>query len=312
MSNHAVVIPLPLNNAEKTTDSVKPIALPVTMTAETVSESAKTPELPKQASWLANNWQTYTAATLLPLVTFAIVIGLWLIVQKHFATDLPTPSDVWQRATEVFASPFYDNGPNDKGIGWQVMYSLGRVMAGFSLAVIIGIPLGFLMGMSMNFSRACTPLIQILRPVSPLAWLPIGLLMFKAVDPSAIFVIFITSIWPIIINTSAGVRAIPKDYMNVAAVLQLNTFEITRKILLPATLPHILTGMRLSLNIAWMVIVAAEMLTGGIGIGFYVWDEWNNLNVSSIVVAILLIGVVGIVLEMLMNLIQSRFDYNAR
>ncbi|ALG67771.1 nitrate ABC transporter permease [Beggiatoa leptomitoformis] len=314
MSNNAVVIALPLNQTGHTHESTKPIATSVTMSVESTNKNASlaTPELPKQPNWLASNWQAYTAAIVLPLITFSIVIGLWFIVQKHFATDLPTPIDVWNRAIEVFANPFYDAGPNDKGIGWQVLYSLGRVMAGFSLAVLIGIPVGFLMGMSANFSRACTPLIQILRPVSPLAWLPIGLLMFKAVDPSAIFVIFITSIWPIIINTSAGVRAIPKDYMNVAAVLQLNTFEITHKILLPSTLPHILTGMRLSLNIAWMVIVAAEMLTGGIGIGFYVWDEWNNLNVSSIVVAILLIGFVGILLETIMNFIQSRFDYNAR
>jgi nitrate/nitrite transport system permease protein len=210
----------------------------------------------------------------------------------------------------VLAHPFYENGPNDMGIGWQVSYSLGRVMAGFALAALVGIPVGFIMGSSENFSRAWQPLIQILRPVSPLAWLPIGLLLFKAVNPSAIFVIFITSIWPMIVNTAAGVKAIPKDYMNVAAILRLGRFEVTRKILLPATLPHVLTGMRLSLNIAWMVIVAAEMLTGGIGIGFYVWDEWNNLNVPSIIVAIGIIGVVGIVLESVMNLIQRHFDYN--
>lgn len=182
-------------------------------------------------------------------------------------------------------------------------------MGGFALAALVGIPIGFLMGMSENFQKAVQPLIQILRPVSPLAWLPIGLLLFKAVNPSAIFVIFITSIWPMIVNTAAGVKAIPKDYMNVAAVLRLGKLEITRKILLPATLPHVITGMRLSLNIAWMVIVAAEMLTGGIGIGFYVWDEWNNLSVPSIIVAIFIIGIVGILLEAVMMLIQRHFDY---
>ncbi len=205
--------------------------------------------------------------------------------------------------------PFYENGPNDMGIGWQIMYSLGRVMAGFALAALVGIPVGFMMGMSKNIQRAWEPLIQILRPVSPLAWLPIGLLLFQAANPSAIFVIFITSIWPMIVNTAAGVKAIPQDYMNVAAVLRLGRFDITRKILLPATLPHVITGMRLSLNIAWMVIVAAEMLTGGIGIGFWLWDEWNNLNIPHIIVAIVLIGIVGIILESVMNLIQRRFDY---
>ena len=213
---------------------------------------------------------------------------------------------------EVLGNPFYDAGPNDMGIGWQVLYSLGRVMAGFALAVIVGIPVGFLMGASRAVHQACYPLVQILRPVSPLAWLPIGLLIFQAKDPSAIFVIFITSIWPVIVNTAAGVQAIPQDYLNVARVLQLGKLEVTRRILIPATLPHILTGMRLSLSVAWMVIVAAEMLTGGIGIGFYVWDEWNNLNVASIIVAIGVIGLVGILLESVMNLAQHHFDYNRR
>lgn len=247
---------------------------------------------------------------LLPVLTFLLVGVIWSYVHTHVAQEIPSPAETWDRAKEVLANPFYENGPNDVGIGWQVSYSLGRVMAGFALAALVGIPVGFIMGSSENFQRAWQPLIQILRPVSPLAWLPIGLLLFKAVDPSAIFVIFITSIWPMIVNTAAGVKAIPKDYMNVAAVLRLGRLEVTRKILLPATLPHVLTGMRLSLNIAWMVIVAAEMLTGGIGIGFYVWDEWNNLNVPSIIVAIFIIGVVGIILESVMNLIQHHFDYN--
>ena len=180
------------------------------------------------------------------------------------------------------------------------------------LAVVVGVPIGFIMGMSPAFRVAWQPLIQILRPVSPLAWLPIGLLLFRAVDPSAIFVIFITCIWPTLVNTAAGVQAVPKDFLNVAAVLRLGKWEIATKILLPATLPYIITGMRLSLGIAWMVIVAAEMLTGGIGIGFYIWDEWNNLNVPSIIVCIILIGLVGIVLEGIMSVFQKRFDYNLR
>jgi len=246
----------------------------------------------------------------LPALTFFVVGAIWSYIHTHVATEIPSPAATWVKAKELLAHPFYENGPNDMGIGWQILYSLGRVLGGFALAAIVGIPLGFVMGMSENFQKAVQPLIQILRPVSPLAWLPIGLLLFKAVNPSAIFVIFITSIWPMIMNTAAGVKAIPKDYMNVAAVLRLGKLEITRKILLPATLPHVITGMRLSLSIAWMVIVAAEMLTGGIGIGFYVWDEWNNLNVPSIIVAIFIIGIVGILLESLMSLVHRYFDYS--
>lgn len=247
---------------------------------------------------------------LLPTLTFLFVGVIWSYIHSRVAPEIPAPFAVWERAKEILAHPFYQNGPNDMGIGWQVAYSLGRVMAGFALAALVGIPVGFIMGSSATMARAWQPLIQILRPVSPMAWLPIGLLLFKAVNPSAVFVIFITSIWPMIVNTAAGVKAIPQDYMNVAAVLRLGRFEVTRKILLPATLPYVLTGMRLSLNIAWMVIVAAEMLTGGVGIGFFVWDEWNNLNIPSIIVAIFVIGLVGIVLESAMNLVQRHFDYN--
>ncbi|KAB2325694.1 nitrate ABC transporter permease [Betaproteobacteria bacterium SCN1] len=249
---------------------------------------------------------------LLPLLTFLAVLAGWSALQKTVAPELPTPAATWTHATSVLADPFYENGPNDMGIGWQLLYSLGRVGAGFGLAALVGIPLGFLMGMSVNVQRAFSPLIQILRPVSPLAWLPIGLLVFKAVDPSAIFVIFITCIWPMILNTAAGVKAIPQDYMNVAAVLKLGKFELARRILFPATLPYVVTGMRLSLGVAWMVIVAAEMLTGGIGIGFWVWDEWNNLNVPSIILAIAIIGLVGIALDLVMGLAQSRLDYTKR
>jgi len=266
-----------------------------------------------EAAQRLRNWgekgNNLARALLLPMITFLIVLGIWSFIHAQVSSEIPAPSETWEAAVEIFSDPFYSEGPNDMGIGWQVAYSLGRVLSGFALAVLVGIPVGFIMGVSPVFERAWSPLIQILRPVSPLAWLPIGLLLFKAVNPSAIFVIFITSIWPVIINTFTGVRTIPKDYMNVAKVLQLGTFEITRKILLPATLPHIITGMRLSLSIAWMVIVAAEMLTGGIGIGFYIWDEWNNLNVNSIIVAIGVIGVVGITLESVMQWIQNRFSY---
>jgi len=270
---------------------------------------ARPADIRKTSPWRARSAEL-AKSIFLPALTFLVVGVIWSYIHTHVAAEIPSPAETWEKAKAVLADPFSENGPNDMGIGWQVLYSLGRVLSGFALAAIVGIPLGFVMGMSVNFQQAVQPLIQILRPVSPLAWLPIGLLLFKAVNPSAIFVIFITSIWPMIMNTAAGVKAIPKDYMNVAAVLRLGKFEITRKILLPATLPHVITGMRLSLSIAWMVIVAAEMLTGGIGIGFYVWDEWNNLSVPSIIVAIFIIGIVGILLESIMTLIHRHFDYN--
>jgi nitrate/nitrite transport system permease protein len=249
---------------------------------------------------------------LLPMLTFSVIIAAWSYIHSHVAPAFPSPSETWDHAKDVLSDPFYQHGPNDLGIGWQLLYSLGRVGAGFGLAALVGIPLGFMMGMNRNVQLAFAPLIQILKPVSPLAWLPIGLLLFKAVDPSAIFVIFITCIWPMIINTATGVKAIPQDYMNVAAVLKLGKLELVRRVLFPATLPYVVTGMRLSLGIAWMVIVAAEMLTGGVGIGFWLWDEWNNLNVSSIIVAIGVIGVTGIVLDLLMGYLQHRLDYSKR
>ncbi len=252
------------------------------------------------------------AAILLPCLTFLVVLAIWSGLRNTVAPELPTPLETWDHAVTTLADPFYENGPNDMGIGWQLLYSLGRVAAGFGLAALVGIPLGFLMGRSRNVQFALEPLIQILRPVSPLAWLPIGLLVFKAVDPSAIFVIFITCIWPMILNTAAGVKAIPQDYLNVAAVLKLGKVEMMRRILFPATLPYVVTGMRLSLGVAWMVIVAAEMLTGGIGIGFWVWDEWNNLYVPSIILAIVIIGLTGIVLDLAMGAVQSRLDYTKR
>lgn len=256
--------------------------------------------------------EAFLRPVILPAITFGVILMVWTVAQAAFLPTFPSVPEVWAKAVETFASPFYVGGPNDMGIAWQVMYSLGRVLSGFFLALAVGIPVGFLIGSNKTFEQAWMPLIAILRPVSPLAWLPIGLLIFRAVDPSAIFVIFITSIWPVILNTAAGVKAIPQDYLNVARVLNFNRREMVTKIYVPATLPYMLTGMQLSLGTAWMVIVAAEMLTGGIGIGFYIWDEWNNLSVPSIIVAIVVIGCVGILLEASMNLIRRRYDYSGK
>ncbi len=195
------------------------------------------------------------------------------------------------------------------GIGWNILNSLKRVALGFGLAALVGIPLGFMIGRYEFLSRMTAPVISLLRPVSPLAWLPIGLLVFKAANPAAIWVIFISAVWPMIINTAVGVSKVPQDYMNVAKVLNLSEWNVVTKILFPYVLPYMMTGVRLSIGVAWLVIVAAEMLTGGVGIGFWVWDEWNNLNVEHIIIAIFIVGFVGFMLELMLTAIAKRFTY---
>ena len=228
----------------------------------------------------------------------------------HIVTQLPGPAKVWDAAVKIFSDPFYNKGPNDQGIGWNIIASLKRVALGFGLAAIIGIPLGFMLGRFVFLNRMAAPIISILRPVSPLAWLPIGLMVFKAANPAAIWVIFICSIWPMIINTAVGVQRIPQDYLNVARVLNLSEWKVFTKILFPAVLPYMLTGVRLSIGVAWLVIVAAEMLTGGVGIGFWLWDEWNNLVVEHIIIAIFTIGIVGLLLEQMLIWIANRFQFD--
>ena len=233
-----------------------------------------------------------------PLVGIALVLLVWQIIAAR-NTAFPTPLATFKEALVLFADPFYRNSPNDQGIGWNVLASLKRVGMGFGLAALVGIPLGFLIGRVQFVGRMFGPIISLLKPVSPLAWLPIGLLVFKSADPAAIWSIFICSIWPMVINTAVGVQRVPQDYMNVARVLNLSEWKVLTKILLPSALPYLLTGIRLAIGTAWLVIVAAEMLTGGVGIGFWVSDEWNNLNVSHIIIAIaiVIIGVVGLLLE---------------
>lgn len=240
---------------------------------------------------------TSVARKVIPPITGLALFMLGWAILSHFRTELPSPWATWQAAVVLFSDPFYQNGPNDMGIGWNILYSLGRVGMGFGMAAALGIPLGFIIGRFAFVRDMFAPIISILRPVSPLAWLPIGLLVFKAAEPASVWVIFISAIWPIILNTAAGVSQVPQDYMNVARVLRLSEWKIFTKILLPATLPYLLTGIRLSIGVAWLVIVAAEMLTGGVGLGFWVWDEWNNLNVAHIIIAIFVVGLVGLVLE---------------
>ncbi len=249
-------------------------------------------------------------ASIAPLLGILAFIGFWSLLASY-SEGLPGPLSTWQSALVLFSDPFYDNGPNDMGIGWNILNSLGRVGVGFGLAALVGIPLGFAIGRFAFLAGMLAPIISLLRPVSPLAWLPIGLLVFEAAGPASIWVIFISSIWPIILNTAAGVASVPQDYLNVARVLKLSEFKVLTRILFPAVLPHLMTGIRLSIGVAWLVIVAAEMLTGGIGLGFWVWDEWNNLNVEHILIAIIVVGLIGLALEQGLLLIAKRFDYTS-
>lgn len=260
-------------------------------------------------------WQTKVNALLQRVIPALLGMGLLLVAWQIAALNskgFPTPLSTLDSALTLFADPFYNEGPNDQGIGWNVLASLMRVAVGFGLAALVGIPLGFLIGRFTFFSRMFTPLIALLRPVSPLAWLPIGLLLFQKAEPASSWTIFICSIWPMVINTADGVKRIPEDYLNVARVLQLSEWTVMRRILFPAVLPAVLTGVRLSIGIAWLVIVAAEMLTGGLGIGFWIWNEWNNLNVENILIAIVIIGVVGLLLEQGLILIARRFSWQEK
>lgn len=262
----------------------------------------------KQQNRIFAMLQRFTLAVLPPILGLFIFMLIWVGISK-ISPNLPGPSVTWDSAVELFSHPFYVNGPNDQGIGWNIISSLKRVGLGFGLAALIGIPAGFVLGRVKFVNDMASPVISLLRPVSPLAWLPIGLLVFKQADPAAIWVIFISSIWPLIINTAMGVSKVPQDYLNVARVLNLSEWKIATRIMLPSALPYILTGVRLSIGVAWLVIVAAEMLTGGVGIGFWVWDEWNNLNVAHILIAIFVVGIVGLLLENALLLVAKRFNY---
>ena len=259
----------------------------------------------------AERLRSVLRALLPPVLGIVVLIGIWYVATMK-GGSIPGPGQTWEAAKVLFADPFYRNGPNDQGIGWNILSSLQRVGIGFGFAALVGIPMGFILGRSPFLSEMINPIISLLRPVSPLAWLPIGLLVFKRADPAATYTIFICSIWPMIMNTAQGVQRVPQDYLNVARVLALSEWKVVTKILFPAVLPYMLTGIRLSIGTAWLVIVAAEMLTGGVGIGFWVWDEWNNLKVEHIIIAIFVIGIVGLVLEQALILIAKRFTYESR
>lgn len=256
-----------------------------------------------------NLWRKFTPLViretfLFPALGFLGLIGIWWVIALFRSELMPTPLEALNNNLHYILNPFSQKGPGDLGIGWLLLASLRRVSIGFLLGAAVAIPLGFLIGLSRTAMLIFNPIIQILRPVSPLAWLPIALAMFGIAEPSAIFVIFITSLWPTIINTALGVASVPKDYLDVAAVLEMPQYRKIFKIILPASLPYIFTGLRLSLGIAWLVIVAVEMLTGGVGIGFFLWDEWNRLNLSSVFLAVVVIGITGLFLDYLISKLQ--------
>ncbi len=264
----------------------------------------------------------------LSFVILVALLGLWeLLNQPPETTEalteyeilmggadqearVPPPSAVLKLAAEELGNPFYDAGPNDKGIGIQLGYSIYRVLAGYLLAALIAIPIGFVIGMSPLMNKALNPFIQVLRPISPLAWMPLALFIIKDSEASAIFVIFICSIWPMLVNTAFGVANVRNDWINVARTHELGRVRTAFTVILPAAAPTILTGMRISIGIAWLVIVAAEMLVGGTGIGYYVWNEWNNLDLSSVIFSIMMIGIVGMILDMVLSRATRLVEYN--
>jgi nitrate/nitrite transport system permease protein len=238
-----------------------------------------------------------------PLLSTLLLLLVWQIAFDRPGATLPSPTQVWTEARDLIVDPFFVNGTQDIGLGWRVLTSLQRVAAGFGLAAIVGVLVGVVIGQSVWAMRGLDPVFQVLRTVPPLAWLPISLAAFRDANPSAVFVIFITAIWPVIINTAVGIRNIPQDYRNVAEVLRLNTIEFFFKIMVPSAAPYIFTGLKIGIGLSWLAIVAAEMLTGGVGIGFFIWDAWNSSRLPDIIVALIYIGLVGFALDRLVALI---------
>jgi len=262
---------------------------------------------PSRLAALARRSGRYAVQQLVPPLVILLVLGLiWEMLCSGADAALPPPSQVVAETWELIIDPFYDNGGNDVGLAWQLLASLQRVAVGYMLAVVAGVGLGVLIGQSDWAMRGLDPIFQVLRTVPPLAWLPLSLAGFQDSHPSALFVIFITAIWPIIINTAVGIRNIPQDYRNVAQVLQLNGFEYFKTIMLPAAAPYIFTGLRIGVGLSWLAIIAAEMLIGGVGIGFFIWDAWNASRISDIILALVYIGVVGFVLDRLVALVGQR------
>ena len=244
---------------------------------------------------------------IMPIVALFFIGLFWEIYSQREGVVLPGPIKTVTESWKLIAHPFFDNGPNDKGLGWQLLSSLQRVAMGYSLAAIVGVIMGIIIGKSSMAFKALDPLFQVLRTIPPLAWLPISLAIFNQANPSAVFVIFITAVWPILINTTVGIMRIPQEYENVAKVYQLTGSRYFFKVMLPSAAPYIFTGLRISIGMAWLAIVAAEMLTGGVGIGFFIWDSWNSSRMSDIIVSVVYVGLTGLLLDRMMAKIAVLF-----
>jgi nitrate/nitrite transport system permease protein len=284
---------------------------PLRKTTVPASESAPTPSArvmafpkvtPVKPKKMSVSFEKITAHIVPPILVLLIMIVAWQLAAGHPGARLPSPLQIYEDSHDLILHPFFDNGGTDKGLGWHILASLSRVAWGYAIAAVVGVAMGTLIGSSQFFSRGFDPIFQVLRTVPPLAWLPISLAAFHDSQPSAIFVIFITSVWPVIINTAAGIRNIPEDYRNVARVINLNPLEYFVRIMVPAAAPYIFTGLRIGIGLSWLAIVAAEMLIGGVGIGFFIWDAWNSSHISDIIVALVYVGLVGFILDKVVTL----------
>jgi nitrate/nitrite transport system permease protein len=274
--------------------ATKPVVVASTTITPVAAKSRTLPQI--------NRLSVIAKEVVPPLVVLAIFVTIWEFWGNQPGATLPAPSTVWAQSRDLIVDPFYDRGGLDKGLFWHLLASLERVALGFFLSATIGIAVGLLIGTSQFAMRGLDPIFQVLRTVPPLAWLPLSLAAFREAQPSAIFVIFITAVWPVIINTAVGVRNVPQDYRNVAAVIRLRGPAFFWKIVLPAAAPYIFTGLRIGIGLSWLAIIAAEMLIGGVGIGFFVWDAWNSSNLSDIIVALIYVGLVGYALDRLVAL----------
>jgi nitrate/nitrite transport system permease protein len=283
-------------------NAIAPPAAPADIAASTALPPRRAPTLTDRAR---PHVQHALAVVIPPMLLIGLLMAVWEWASSSPTASLPPPSRVWDDAKELILNPFYDRGGLDKGLGLHLFASLQRVAVGFAISAVVGVALGMLVGSSRLAMRALDPLFQVLRTVPPLAWLPLSLAAFREAQPSAIFVIFITAVWPIIINTAVGVRNVPADYRNVARVIRLSNFDWFLRIVVPAAAPYIFTGLRIGVGLSWLAIIAAEMLIGGVGIGFFVWDAWNSSNLSDIIVALAYIGIVGFLLDRAMALVGN-------
>jgi nitrate/nitrite transport system permease protein len=283
---------------------------PAASLESTPMESASAGRLTFPRLKISYGVRTAILSVVYPMLGVGIMIGFWALVSYLVKDQLPGPLATWQVFRDLLADPFYDYGPNDKGIALQLGNSLGRVFLGFGLGSLVAIPIGMMMGANAFCQKVFYPIVQILKPVSPLAWFPIGLATFQSAGTATVFIIFITSLWPTLINTAFGVSSIPDDHKHVAKAFGFSTGRYLWRVLLPYSLPHIMTGLRLSIGVAWLVIVAGEMLSGGTGIGFFVWDSWNALSLEKVISAILIIGIVGLILDRTFATIEKKVSYS--